>query len=62
MIIAGTIEVFLNHFARGMDPFASVMAPRYYHQVPYYTTDVFSESFCYISFHNVSYCISNDLK
>lgn len=33
MIIAGTIEVFLNHFARGMDPFASVMAPRYYHQL-----------------------------
>lgn len=33
MIIAGTTEVFLNHFAREMDPFASVMAPRYYHQV-----------------------------
>ncbi|XP_055811007.1 glutathione hydrolase 1-like isoform X2 [Solanum dulcamara] len=33
MIIAGTAEVFLNHFARGMDPFSSVMAPRYYHQL-----------------------------
>ncbi|PKA51589.1 Gamma-glutamyltranspeptidase 1 [Apostasia shenzhenica] len=33
MIIAGTIEVFLNHFAKGMDPLASVMAPRSYHQV-----------------------------
>ncbi|XP_049404822.1 glutathione hydrolase 1-like [Solanum stenotomum] len=33
MIIAGTTEVFLNHFARGMDPFSSVMAPRYYHQL-----------------------------
>lgn len=33
MIIAGTMEVFLNHFARKMDPFSSIMAPRYYHQV-----------------------------
>ncbi|KAJ8542020.1 hypothetical protein K7X08_016886 [Anisodus acutangulus] len=33
MIIAGTTEVFLNHFARGMDPFSSVMAPRSYHQL-----------------------------
>ncbi|PHT54273.1 Gamma-glutamyltranspeptidase 2 [Capsicum baccatum] len=33
MIIAGTTEVFLNHFARGMDPFSSIMAPRYYHQL-----------------------------
>ncbi|KAK9272787.1 hypothetical protein L1049_003164 [Liquidambar formosana] len=33
MIIAGTTEVFLNHFARGMDPFSSVMAPRVYHQL-----------------------------
>ncbi|CAN4097253.1 unnamed protein product [Withania somnifera] len=33
MIIAGTTEVLLNHFARGMDPFSSVMAPRYYHQL-----------------------------
>ncbi|XP_043709470.1 glutathione hydrolase 1-like [Telopea speciosissima] len=33
MIIAGTTEVFLNHFARGMDPLSSVMAPRSYHQL-----------------------------
>jgi len=33
MIIAGTTEVFLNHFARNMDPFSSVMAPRYYHEL-----------------------------
>ncbi|KAM3235940.1 glutathione hydrolase 1 isoform X1 [Capsicum annuum] len=33
MIIAGATEVFLNHFARGMDPFSSIMAPRYYHQL-----------------------------
>lgn len=33
MIIAGTAEVLLNHFSRGMDPFSSVMAPRVYHQV-----------------------------
>ncbi|KAK1291059.1 Gamma-glutamyltranspeptidase 1 [Acorus calamus] len=33
MIIAGTLEVFLNHFAKNMDPFASVMAPRAYHQL-----------------------------
>ncbi|XP_031267593.1 glutathione hydrolase 1-like [Pistacia vera] len=33
MIIAGTAEVFLNHFFRGMDPFSSVMAPRVYHQL-----------------------------
>lgn len=32
-IIAGTAGVFLNHFARGMDPLSSVMAPRIYHQV-----------------------------
>ncbi|KAB1199975.1 Gamma-glutamyltranspeptidase 1 [Morella rubra] len=32
MIIAGTAEVLLNHFSRGMDPFSSVMAPRVYHQ------------------------------
>ncbi|XP_038688492.1 glutathione hydrolase 1-like [Tripterygium wilfordii] len=32
MIIAGTLEVFLNYFARGMDPLSSVMAPRVYHQ------------------------------
>nr|GMC98872.1 gamma-glutamyltranspeptidase 1-like [Ipomoea batatas] len=32
-IIAGTTEVFLNHFAKGMDPLSSVMAPRYYHQL-----------------------------
>lgn len=33
MIIAGTTEVFLNHFGKGMDPFSSVMAPRFYHQL-----------------------------
>lgn len=33
MIIAGTTEVFLNYFARKMDPFSSVMAPRSYHQL-----------------------------
>ncbi|XP_059643374.1 glutathione hydrolase 1-like [Cornus florida] len=33
MIIAGTTEVFLNHFAKRMDPFSSVMAPRFYHQL-----------------------------
>ncbi|KAM4127922.1 hypothetical protein ACJW30_02G126500 [Castanea mollissima] len=33
MIIAATAEVLLNHFARGMDPFSSVMAPRVYHQL-----------------------------
>lgn len=33
MIIAGIVEVLLNHFARGMDPLSSVMAPRIYHQV-----------------------------
>lgn len=32
-IIAGTAEVLLNHFAKGMDPFSSVMAPRVYHQL-----------------------------
>ncbi|KAG6717325.1 glutathione hydrolase 1-like [Carya illinoinensis] len=33
MIIAGIAEVFLNHFARKMDPLSSVMAPRFYHQL-----------------------------
>lgn len=33
MIIAGTAQVFLNHFAKGMDPLSSVLAPRSYHQV-----------------------------
>ncbi|XP_020571329.1 gamma-glutamyltranspeptidase 1-like [Phalaenopsis equestris] len=33
MIIAGTTEVFLNHFAKRMDPLSSVMAPRLYHQL-----------------------------
>ncbi|KAL1830993.1 hypothetical protein ACET3Z_000644 [Daucus carota] len=33
MIIAGTTEVFLNHFARKLDPLSSVMAPRVYHQL-----------------------------
>ncbi|CAM0904362.1 unnamed protein product [Alopecurus aequalis] len=33
MIPAGTIEVFLNHFAKNMDPLSSVMAPRVYHQL-----------------------------
>nr|CAB3484731.1 unnamed protein product [Digitaria exilis] len=30
-IPAATIEVFLNHFVKNMDPLASVMAPRVYH-------------------------------
>ncbi|KAK1371713.1 Glutathione hydrolase [Heracleum sosnowskyi] len=33
MIIAGTTEVFLNHFVKKMDPLSSVMAPRVYHQL-----------------------------
>ncbi|KAI3451101.1 hypothetical protein Pfo_007766 [Paulownia fortunei] len=33
LIIAGTTEVLLNHFARGMDPLSSVLAPRSYHQL-----------------------------
>ncbi|KAM0936399.1 putative gamma-glutamyltransferase, Glutathione gamma-glutamate hydrolase [Dioscorea sansibarensis] len=33
MIIAGTTEVFLNHFGKGMDPLSSVFAPRSYHQL-----------------------------
>ncbi|XP_038883527.1 glutathione hydrolase 1-like [Benincasa hispida] len=32
-IIAGVTEVLLNHFAKGMDPFSSVMAPKAYHQL-----------------------------
>ncbi|KAA8546871.1 hypothetical protein F0562_003300 [Nyssa sinensis] len=32
LIIAGTTEVFLNHFVKRMDLLSSVMAPRYYHQ------------------------------
>ncbi|XP_027073960.1 glutathione hydrolase 1-like [Coffea arabica] len=32
-IIAGTAEVFLNYFVNGMDPLASVMAPRFYHEL-----------------------------
>lgn len=33
MIIAATTEVFLNHFAKRMDPFSSVISPRVYHQL-----------------------------
>lgn len=33
MIIAGTIQVLLNHLVRGKDPLSSVLAPRVYHQV-----------------------------
>ncbi|KAL1290110.1 hypothetical protein HN51_058493 [Arachis hypogaea] len=33
MIIAGTSEVILNHFVKGMDPLSSVMSPRVYHQL-----------------------------
>lgn len=33
MIIAGTTEVFLNYFVNGMGPLASVMAPRFYHEL-----------------------------
>ncbi|ESQ53210.1 hypothetical protein EUTSA_v10027365mg [Eutrema salsugineum] len=32
-IIAGTTEVFLNHFFLNMDPLSSVTAPRIYHQL-----------------------------
>lgn len=32
-IFPGTAQVFLNHFARGMNIFSSVIAPRIYHQV-----------------------------
>ncbi|XP_013591011.1 PREDICTED: gamma-glutamyltranspeptidase 1-like [Brassica oleracea var. oleracea] len=32
-IIAGTTEVFLNHFLLNMDPLSSVVAPRIYHQL-----------------------------
>ncbi|KAK6922947.1 hypothetical protein RJ641_011251, partial [Dillenia turbinata] len=32
-IIAGTLEVFINHFLKGMDPISSVTAPRIYHQL-----------------------------
>ncbi|KAF9610796.1 hypothetical protein IFM89_024905 [Coptis chinensis] len=32
-IIGATTQVFLNHFAREMDPFSSIMAPRSYHQL-----------------------------
>ena len=32
-IIAATAEVLLNHFAWGMDPLLSAMAPRFYHRV-----------------------------
>ncbi|CAI9109296.1 OLC1v1009098C1 [Oldenlandia corymbosa var. corymbosa] len=32
-IIAATAEVFLNHFVNGMDPLASVMSPRVYHEL-----------------------------
>ncbi|URE00502.1 Gamma-glutamyltranspeptidase [Musa troglodytarum] len=33
MIIAATAEIFLNHFAKRMDPLSSVLAPRSYHQL-----------------------------
>ncbi|KAJ6305395.1 hypothetical protein OIU78_020852 [Salix suchowensis] len=33
MIIAGTTEVFLNHFAKGMDPLSSILSPRVYHKL-----------------------------
>ncbi|XP_045809618.1 glutathione hydrolase 1-like isoform X1 [Trifolium pratense] len=33
MIIAATSEVLLNHFVKGLDPFSSVTAPRFYHQL-----------------------------
>ncbi|KAJ6799088.1 gamma-glutamyltranspeptidase 1-like [Iris pallida] len=32
-IIAATTQVFLNYFAKNMDPFSSVMSPRSYHQL-----------------------------
>lgn len=42
MIIAGTSEVLLNHFVKGLDPLSSVLAPRVYHQVLY---DLYSNFF-----------------
>ncbi|KAJ6398005.1 hypothetical protein OIU77_018923 [Salix suchowensis] len=33
MIIAGTTEVFLNHFTKGMDPLSSILSPRVYHKL-----------------------------
>ncbi|ONK73963.1 uncharacterized protein A4U43_C03F1390 [Asparagus officinalis] len=33
MIIAATTQLFLNHFAKRMDPFSSVLSPRSYHQL-----------------------------
>ncbi|KAJ4842111.1 gamma-glutamyltransferase [Turnera subulata] len=33
MIIAGTTQVFLNYFAKGLDPLSSVLAARVYHQL-----------------------------
>lgn len=33
MIIAATVEVLLNHFAKEMDPLSSVLTPRLYHQL-----------------------------
>ncbi|XP_078444325.1 glutathione hydrolase 1-like [Wolffia australiana] len=32
-IIAGTTEVFLNHFVKKMDPLSAVLSPRAYHQL-----------------------------
>ena len=44
-IIAGTAEVVLNHFAKGMDPFSSVMAPRVYHRVCFIASLLYLISF-----------------
>ncbi|CAH2075998.1 unnamed protein product [Thlaspi arvense] len=38
-IIAGTTEVFLNHFFLKMDPLSSVLAPRIYHQRLIYSSE-----------------------
>lgn len=47
MIIAGTTEVFLNHFGKGMDPLSSVFAPRSYHQVFLYKFYIYKFGFVF---------------
>ncbi|GJV08717.1 gamma-glutamyltranspeptidase 1 [Tanacetum coccineum] len=32
-IIPATTEVFVNYFAKGMDPLSAILAPRFYHQL-----------------------------
>lgn len=47
MIIAATTEVVINHFIRGMDPLAAVVAPRSYHQVPPHFNGKFYHTPCH---------------